>query len=70
MKKYKGFYTPPEGSNIEESFGIDIEEQLTKMLSDELAKSIDRDILKNLGVWLNEGINHKRKRAIEKIRGY
>ncbi len=57
-------------TKIGQDFGIDIEDQLTKMLSDELAKSIDKEILKNLGIWINEGINHKRKRAIEKIRGY
>jgi hypothetical protein len=57
-------------TEIGQNFGIDIEDQLTKMLSDELAKSIDKEILKNLGIWINEGINHKRKRAIEKIRGY
>lgn len=57
-------------TEIGKNFGIDIENELTKMLSDELAKSIDKEILKGLGIWLDEGINHKRKKSIEKIRGY
>ena len=34
--------------NIGENYGLDIEKELTSMLSDELAKSIDAEIMKNL----------------------
>ncbi len=63
MKKYKGIYTP-----VGESFGKDIENELTAMLSEELAKSIDRDIFRNMG--FEPERNLRRKKSIEKIRGY
>lgn len=62
MKKTKTKISQDFGIDIKYQLKIDIEYQL-KMLR-ELAKSIDKEILKN------EGINHKRKRAIEKIRDY
>jgi hypothetical protein len=34
--------------NISDHYGIDIESELTSMLSDELAKSIDAEIMNNL----------------------
>ena len=43
----------------------DIEEQLTKMLSEQLAKEIDRNILKSLG--LEPDRNKRRKNSINKI---
>ena len=42
----------------------DKDEQLTKMLTDELTKSIDRDILMSLGL---EDRNRRRKNSINKI---
>lgn len=54
MKMYKSktgaggeIYTPPPGT-IQESYGIDIENELSSLLSDEIAKSIDAEILKGL----------------------
>jgi hypothetical protein len=32
------------------NFGIDVEQKLMEMLSNELAKNIDADIMKNLGI--------------------
>lgn len=55
-------------TEIGQNFGIDIEDQLTAMLSEELAKSIDKEILRNM--CFEPEINLRRKKAIEKIRGY
>ena len=54
--------------NISEHYGLDIEAELTSMLSDELAKSIDAEIMKNLfgGDKKKEKIN----RILEKIKNF
>jgi hypothetical protein len=65
--KNKAIYKPPEGSDIAKDYGIDVEDQLLKILSDELSKSIDKDIMNILGNYINP-INETRKRKIEKIR--
>ncbi len=54
--------------NINEHYGLDIEAELTSMLSDELAKSIDAEIMKNLfgGDKKKEKIN----RILEKIKNF
>lgn len=57
-------YSNPEDDKISSHYGLDIEEQLTKMLTDELTKSIDRDILMSLGL---EDRNRRRKNSINKI---
>lgn len=64
--KNKAIYKSPEGSDIAKDYGIDIEDQLLKILSDELSKSIDKDIMNSLGI--DNAINETRKRKIEKIR--
>lgn len=56
-------YTPPTGS-IQESYGIDIENELSSMLSDEIAKSIDSEILKGL---FEKAKPVKRRSSIDKI---
>jgi len=56
-------YTPPEGT-IQESYVIDIENELTSLLSDELAKSIDAEILKGL---FEQAKPFKRRNSIDKI---
>jgi len=48
-------------------YGLDIEEQLTKMLTDELTKSIDMEILKNMGIYSR---NVRRMNSINKIFKY
>ena len=56
-------YTPPTGS-IQESYGIDIENELSSMLSDEISKSIDAEILKGL---FEKAKPFKRRNSIDKI---
>ena len=61
-------YSNPEADKLSSHYGLDIEEQLTKMLTDELTKSIDRDILMSLG--LEPDRNKRRKKSINKIFKY
>ncbi len=61
-------YSNVEADKLSSHYGLDIEEQLTKMLTDELTKSIDRDILKSLG--LEPDRNKRRKNSINKIFKY
>ncbi len=56
-------YTPPEGT-IQKSYGIDIENELSSLLSDEIAKSIDAEILKGL---FERSKPFKRRSSIDKI---
>ena len=51
-------------NKISEGFGIDIADQLSAMLSEELAKKIDKEILQGIS---NLGKNNIRKRKIENI---
>ncbi len=44
----KGQITKNDVKNISDHYGMDIENELTSMLSDELSKSIDAEIMKNL----------------------
>jgi hypothetical protein len=51
--------------NISEHYGLDIESELTSILSDELSKSIDAEIIKSLiGDHKKEKINN----ILEKIK--
>ena len=51
-------------ANINEHYGMDVESELTSILSDELAKSIDAEIMKNLfGDFKKDKIN----KILEKI---
>lgn len=63
MKKYK-----VKGIEIEDNdigpYPLDTVDELTKMLSEQLAKEIDKEILKSLGVYER---NIKRKNSIQKI---
>ncbi len=49
-----------------EHFGLDIEDEINKMLSEELAKSIDMEILKKISSLHNKKID-KINRILEKI---
>lgn len=51
--------------DIGSSYGVDIEDKLTSMLSEELAKEIDKDILRGLG--LEPDRNKRRVNSINKI---
>lgn len=68
MKKIKKtgaggeIYSPP--GTIQESYGINIEDQLSAMLSQQITNSIDAEILKSLGVLSTP---EKRMRSLNKI---
>ena len=47
MKKYKVKGIEVQDNSIS-TYGTDIESELTKILSEELAKSIDRELIKDL----------------------
>jgi hypothetical protein len=51
-------------SKVSEDYGIDIVDQLSAMLSEELAREIDKEILQGIS---NLGKNNIRKRKIENI---
>ncbi len=63
MKKYKVKGIEIEDSNLS-SYSPDIADELTKMLSEQLAKEIDKEILKSLGFYER---NIRRKNSIQKI---
>ena len=65
MKKYKvkGFVV--DSDNSISTYGVDIESELTKILSEQIAKEIDRDILRGLGIEPDR--NKRRKNSINKI---
>ena len=54
--------------NIGEHYGLDIENELTSMLSDELAKSIDAEIMKNL--FGGDKKKDKINKILEKIKNF
>ena len=54
--------------NIGEHYGLDIENELTSMLSDELAKSIDAEIMKNL--FGGDSKKDKINKILEKIKNF
>ena len=58
-------YSNSEADRLSEHYGLDVADELSRMLSDELAKSIDRDILMSLG-WEPDR-NKRRKNSINKI---
>lgn len=70
MKKIKKsgaggeIYSNPEADKLSESYGIDIADQLSSMLSQEISKSIDSEILKTLGVLSTP---ERRRRSLNKI---
>lgn len=48
-------------------YSIDLADELSKMLSEEMAKEIDKDILRGLGIEPDR--NKRRKNSIKKIYG-
>lgn len=64
MKKYKVKGIVVDSDNTTSPYGQDIETELTKILSEQLAKEIDREILKSLGI-LEKPM--RRKNSINKI---
>ena len=63
MYKVKGFVV--DGDNTISPYDVDIESELTKILSEQIAKEMDRDILRSLG--FEPDRNKRRKKSINKI---
>ena len=57
-------YSNPEADKLSEHYGIDVVDQLTSILSDEIAKGIDKEILKSMGIYSR---NIRRMNSIDKI---
>jgi hypothetical protein len=65
VKKYKVKGLVVDSDNTISPYGVDIESELTKILSEQIAKEIDRDILRGLGIEPDR--NKRRKKSINKI---
>ena len=65
MKKYKVKGIEVDYPDPEFPYSMDIADELTKFLSEELSKQIDKDMLRALGVEPDR--NKRRKKSIEKI---
>ena len=65
MKRLKVKSVLVDSENTVSSYGKDIESELTKILSEQIAKEIDRDILRGLGIEPDR--NKRRKNSINKI---
>jgi hypothetical protein len=57
-------YSNPEADKLSNHYGIDVADQLSAMLSDEIAKSIDKEILKSMGIYSR---NVRRMNSIAKV---
>jgi hypothetical protein len=57
-------YSNPEADELSEHYGNDVSYELSKMLCEELTKSIDKEILKSMGIY---GRNVRRMNSINKI---
>ena len=57
-------YSNLEADELSSNYGLDVADQLSAMLSDELAKSIDKEILKRMGIYSR---NVRRMNSIAKI---
>lgn len=64
MKKYKVKGIEIDGQNTISTYGNDIVDDMTKILSEQLAIEIDREILNSLGVFVRPV---RRKNSIQKI---
>ena len=65
MKEYKVKRIVVDSNNTVSTYGRDIESELTKILSEQIAKEMDRDILRSLG--FEPDRNKRRKKSINKI---
>jgi hypothetical protein len=65
MKKYKVKGIEVDYPDPEFPYGMDIADELTKILSEQLSKEIDREILKSIGIEPDR--NKRRKKSIRKI---
>jgi len=64
----KGQITKNDVKNISDHYGMDIEDELSSMLSEELSKSIDAEIMKNL--FGGDKKKGKINRILEKIKKF
>ena len=64
MKEYKVKGFVADSNNTVSPYGANIESELTKMLSEQIAKEIDKEILSSLGL---EERKYRRKNSINKI---
>ena len=58
-------YSNSETDKLSSHYGLDVVDEVSKMLSEQIAKEIDRDILKSLG--LETDRNRRRINSINKI---
>jgi hypothetical protein len=65
MKKHKVKGIEVDYPEPDFPYGIDVADEMTKILSEQLAKEIDREILKSMG--LEPDRNKRRKNSIKKI---
>jgi len=65
MNYMKSKINSTEIQDIGSAYGMDVEDELTSMLSEEIAKSIDREIFKSMGIELDRF--KRRKTSINKI---
>lgn len=64
MKKHKVKGIEVDNTEPDFPYGIDVAEQLSKLLSEELCREIDKQILAGLGI---EERKYRRKNKINKI---
>lgn len=57
-------YSNPEADKLSSHYGLDVADQLSAMLSDEISKGIDKEILKSMGIYAR---NIRRMNSINKI---
>lgn len=65
MEAGGGIYSNETADNLSKHYGLDVVDQLTSMLSNEIAREIDRDILRSIG--LEPDRWQRRKKSINKI---
>ena len=57
-------YSKTEADRLSEHYGNDVSYELNKMLSEQIAKEIDREVLKSMGIYAR---NVRRMNSINKI---
>jgi hypothetical protein len=57
-------YSNETADRLSEHYGLDVADELSKMLSEQIAKEIDREVLKSMGIY---GRNVRRMNSINKI---
>jgi hypothetical protein len=60
-------YSNSEADRLSSHYGLELSDEMSKILSEQLAKEIDKDILRSLG--LEPDRNKRRINSIKKIYG-